>query len=591
MNLKKLQIAILQLSIISFVSVFSVSYGSEKSSNSIQNAKKISNSYEPMKYGLFVHYVPGGAMYPDGKRCNDLNELANVFDVQSFADDLSAMQVEYVIFTAWHANMNLLYPSEKMNYWRPGHSASRDMIGDLTKAVKAKGIKVYYYTHPRDGHDFRNDEEKEATGWGAGKNLKEGWNPNWANFDFAKWNNFINEIYGEFADRYGNQIDGIWIDEGSPAGDSYRVVDYNRLRKTIKTRNPNLTIINNFYGTTYACDLGMKEYGPGWGEFAQPDGNKWPAYTLPVGACFAGNWSATSPLGKNDVQFSASDMFRYTVLEAGANTVGGGVAWATGPYAGKGWGTGVLDTLIKVGKLIEPIASSIKQTLPSTSYPSISGKTMNDLSWGVATRSLDNKQEYIHVLTAPQGKKLRLPAPEDGKLFGSAMLLRNGKNVVLTQTKEGVELSLPEKEEWDVFDTAIQLTVSGTIPKKSSCVWINDTDFDISYEGRGWEYSRWERKHGDYDNDVHVTAVKGDALLFPFTGTGIEYIGSLSNEQGKCDIFLDGVFQTTVDGFAESYQAQKVLFSKTGLNNGKHLLKIVNTDTTMLALDAIKIYK
>jgi len=55
--------------------------------------------------------------------------------------------------------------------------------------------------------------------------------------------------------------------------------------------------------------------------------------------------------------------------------------------------------------------------------------------------------------------------------------------------------------------------------------------------------------------------------------------------------FLDGVYQTTLDGFAESYQAQKVLFSKTGLNNGKHLLKIVNTDTTMLALDAIKIYK
>ena len=548
------------------------------------------NSYQPMKYGLFVHYVPGGAMYPDGKRCNDLNELANVFDAQAFADDLAKMKVEYLIFTAWHANMNLLYPSEKMNYWRPGHSANRDMIGNLTRAVKAKGIKVYYYTHPRDGHDFRNDQEKEATGWGAGKNLTEGWNPNWANFNFAKWNNFINDIYGEFADRYGNEIDGIWIDEGSPAGDSYRVVDYERLRKTIKTRNPNLTIINNFYGTTYACDLGMKEYGPGWGEFAQSDGKKWPAYTIPVGACFAGNWSATSPLGKNDVQFSASDMFRYTVLEAGANTVGGGVAWATGPYAGKGWGTGVLDTLIKVGKLIEPIASSIKQTLPSTSYPTISGKTINDLSWGVATRSLDNKLEYIHVLKAPKGKMLILPVPEDGKLFGSATLLRNGKNVVLKQTGEEVELSLPEDEEWDVYDTVIKLTISGTVPAKSSYVWINDTEFDISYEGRGWEYSRWERKHGDYDNDMHVTAVKGDALLFPFTGTGIEYIGSLSSDQGKCDIFLDGVFQTTVDGFAASYQAQKVLFSKTGLKSGTHLLKIINSDEKILCLDVLKVY-
>ncbi|MBL7969801.1 MAG: alpha-L-fucosidase [Prolixibacteraceae bacterium] len=588
MNLKKIQIFICGLAIVLSMQIFSVSCLSRSASTSVK-AEEILNSYQPLKYGLFVHYVPGGAMYPDGRWCNDLNELANVFDVQAFADDLAAMQVEYVIFTAWHANMNLLYPSEKMNYWRPGHSANRDMIGDLTRAVKAKGIKVYYYTHPRDGHDFRNDQEKEATGWGAGKNLKEGWNPNWANFDFAKWNNFINEIYGEFVDRYGNEIDGIWIDEGSPAGDSYRVVDYGRLRKTIKTRNPNLTIINNFYGTTYACDLGMKEYGPGWGEFAQSDGSKWPAYTLPVGACFAGNWSATSSLGKNDVQFSASDMFRYTILEAGTNTVGGGVAWATGPYAGKGWGTGVLDTLVKVGKLIEPIASSIKQTLPSTSYPTISGKTINDLSWGVATRSIDNKLEYLHVLIAPDEKTLVLPAPEDEKLFESAMLLKNGKSLSIKQTADGVELTLPADESWDAINTVIQLTVSGVSPVAETYQWMNDTESGIVYEGRGWEYSRWERKHGDFDNDVHLTPVLGDELLYAFTGTGIEYIVSQSKEQGRFDVYLDGKFQESIDAYSDNYQAQKLLFRKYGLNKGRHVLRIVNAEKKQLSVDAFKV--
>lgn len=210
--------------------------------------------------------------------------------------------------------------------------------------------------------------------------------------------------------------------------------------------------------------------------------------------------------------------------------------------------------------MIEPIASSIKQTQPGTSFPTVSGKTINNLSWGVATLSLDNKLEYIHVLKAPKGKILILPVPEDGKLFGSASLLRNGKKVTLKQTGKGVELTLSEDEDWDPFNTVIQLTVSGMIPVKSKSCWINDTEFDISYEGRGWDYSRWERKHGDYDNDVHVTAVKGDALLFPFTGTGIEYIGSLSSDQGKCDIFLDGIFQTTVDGFAAGLPGTKSTF-------------------------------
>ena len=140
--------------------------------------------------------------------------------------------------------------------------------------------------------------------------------------------------------------------------------------------------------------------------------------------------------------------------------------------------------------------------------------------------------EYIHVLKAPKDKTVILPVPEDDKLFQSATLLRNGKHVALKQSGKWVDLTMPDDESWDVFDRVIQLTVAGTIPVKSKACWINDTDFDISYGGRGWDYSRWERKHGDHDNDVHQTTVKGDALLFPFTGTGIEYIGSLSNEQG-----------------------------------------------------------
>lgn len=32
-----------------------------------------------------------------------------------------------------------------------GHSVRRDMLGDMIRAVKAKGIAVRRYTHPRDG--------------------------------------------------------------------------------------------------------------------------------------------------------------------------------------------------------------------------------------------------------------------------------------------------------------------------------------------------------------------------------------------------------------------------------------------------------
>jgi hypothetical protein len=570
-----------------------ISCSQDKSFNYYDTGLNIEHTYEPMKYGFFVHYVPRLTVYPNGERCDDLNELAKKFDAQAFAEDLKAMQVEYVIFTAWHGYMNLLYPSEKMNQWLPGHSANHDMIGEMVRAVKDKDIKVYLYTHPRVGHSFRIDAEKEATGWGSGINPVKKFNPNWATFDFAKWNHFINDIYAELVDRYGDEIDGIWIDEGSPAGDSYRVVDYERLRKTIKTRNPNLTMINNFYGTLYSCDIGMREYGPGWGEFGQPDGAKWPSYTIPVGATFAGKWLATNPKQINPVQFSASDMFRYVVLQAGVNTCGGGVAWAAGPYAGGGWETGVLDTMIKVGEFIEPIAQSIKQTLPSASYPTLAGKTINDLGWGVATRSLDNQYEYLHVLKAPESNKLILPAPKDGKIFQSAKLLKNGETVSIEQNPEGVVLVLPENQKWDVVNTVIQLSLSGFSPVETVCEFINNCDYDkISYEGKGWHYNFWDRwNFGDYNHDVQQTGTKGDQVLLAFTGTGVEYISGLSEKQGKCDIFLDGVYQTTVNAFSDGYQAQQVLFRKVGLDYGRHVLKIVNSEDKLLMVDVFKVYK
>src|ERR1017187_9356378 len=116
-------------------------------------------NFQKMKYGLFVHYVWGGTAYTatvnsDGSTPAGLDDLANRFDAAQFANDLASMKVEYVIFTAWHANMNCLWPSPKMNRWLPGHASRCDLLRDMITAVRAKGIRVLLYTHPSDGHDL-----------------------------------------------------------------------------------------------------------------------------------------------------------------------------------------------------------------------------------------------------------------------------------------------------------------------------------------------------------------------------------------------------------------------------------------------------
>ena len=413
-------------------------------------------NFKSMKYGMFIHYIAGAAYRPDGTVPSSVDEQVNGFDAVGFANDLVSFGVEYIIFTAWHFNMVCLYPSKKMNAWIPGHCVQRDLIGEMITAVRAKGIRVLLYTHPRDGHDF-NEADAIATGWGHDRAAFKP-NPNPSSFDFKKWNDFINDIYEEFVQKYGAVIDGIYLDEGSEAGDSEWVVDYPRLRDTIKNLNPDLIMIQNYYGNIYTCDIGDKEYCH-YDEFASVDGDTWPCFAMPVAPVFSSSWSAIKAAGTNQVAYSAESMFRYSVLQAASNTDGGGVEWATGPYVGGGWETGVKETLLAIQNYMVPVEKSIKQTFPSTSYVTAPGTAIQSLQWGVATKSMDDKYEYLHVLKAPLCKVLTLPTPADGKIFGVASLLTNGHPLALTQTGEKVTLELQDCDTWDSIDTVIQLNV------------------------------------------------------------------------------------------------------------------------------------
>jgi len=393
-------------------------------------------SFRSMKYGLFVHYVAGLSVRADGQRPATGDETARAFDAEGFARDLERFGVEYIIFTAWHFNAHCLYPSAASDRWAAGHSVERDLIGDMIREVAAKGIGVLLYTHPRDGHDF-SEADAIATGWGAGGKPFAP-NPNPATFDFKRWNDYINDVYAEVVDRYGKDILGLYLDEGSARGDSGRVVDYGRLRNTIKGKNPHLVMVQNYYGNLYSCDMGDKEYCH-WGEFASADGGNWPSYTMPVGTVVAKNWMADTKRGINVVRFKAEDLYRYTVLQAGTCIDGGGVQWAAGPYAGGGWEDGVDEILTKLGALIEPVAESIKGTFPSNSW----------YTWS-----------FLHVLKPQKTNTLALPRPVAGTRFDQAVLLPSRLELPLVQDKDGLRVTLPPGAAWDAMDTVIELRVA-----------------------------------------------------------------------------------------------------------------------------------
>ncbi|MBN8456993.1 MAG: alpha-L-fucosidase [Verrucomicrobia bacterium] len=551
--------------------------------------------WKRMKYGFFVHYVNDGnghtTLNIDGSPTSaGADYIADSFDAAGFAEDIASMGVEYLIFTAWHSNFHPLFNSAAVERV-PAHERPRiktpktDMLGRMVAAVRAKGVRVLFYSHPG-----------QQLYWGE------------------DWNRFMEDIYGEMMDRY--DIDGFYVDENDPGGNSDRNINFHRIERAVRWRKPDAVMIQNFYGNLYAFDAGIGESGPAGPNFS-PD----IAWTMPnaYAQVISKTWSAQVlkvPTPTPAATRSPEGIFRATVLGAGSCVEGGGWAWAAGPYPGNGkwtdaatgqtkfvgrWEEGVLEAMQKAGAYIAPIAESIKNTYPSTSWRPQG--SIGDLTWGVATRSTDEKIEYIHVLKPQAGDTLTLPPPDDGKSFANARLLPGGKAVKLAQTPAGIVLTLPTGERWNPLDTVIAMDVTGKGTFRSRNVRADDpsvifgtrevfNDNATQPGGAGWiEYhGNWPgqaRDGGEYNSDIHYTASDGDAFTIHFNGTGVMMVG---NGLGVIDFSLDGKPVKRVNMNASGNRPHVVGIDLTGLPNGKHELRGVKVGGPYVQVDMFRVY-
>ena len=433
-----------------------------------QNAD--TSKWESMKYGLFVHHVYGGEfslltpLGPSGDAAKDIDDFVGRFDVDRWADDVAAMGFEYVIFTAWHANMNALYPSRRMTQWRgPGHAtARRDLLGEIIDALLARNIQPALYTHVWVGEDFhpagsgyyRYDRQDGIV---TDDMKRTGYYPSASGENAEVWNDFINDIYDEMCARYGKKVAAMYFD-----GSWSWKIDKQRLMGTIRRHNPDCALVANGtpdHGFPFCSkEVGSpegKEYGfnGDYPPVVRGDVGTWPGYVRHVALIQGGNWWA-SRTGR--AQFDAKTVYLYTVLQASANTQGGGIGWAFGPYADGTWEKDILETMKQAYAYMKPVESSIKGTTSSLSYPTPEGTKISNLPCGIAsTSSVDGKKVFLHVLRPPGNDTLLLPVPADGKKFTSAIILRTGENAELKQDSWGVRVRVPGG--WDDLDTVIQL--------------------------------------------------------------------------------------------------------------------------------------
>ena len=396
----------------------------------VESEKNI--SYQDMHLGILMHYMyvnksnqRNATHWADTSELESLDELADNLDVNDLAATAASMRAQYVIFTAWHANMNVLYPSTVMKSHLPGHCSKRDVIRDLIKALKAKNIRILLYIHPSDGHDF-NKEDQERVGWNDGA-------------PYTRWNNFINEVIGELVDNYGKDVSGYWVDGGLP-----EQVDAARLRKTILQRNSESWIIQNSGLNPLCADYAAAE---------ESMTTSFPATSWQRCQTITSNWWAQS----NSVTYNPELAYRYTILQATvSNRLGGGACWSFGPYPGGRWELGIRSFCKQLGAFIDKAGISLFETHPSKAYITKDKQPLVGLKY-VATESLDGKKTYLHLFLPPKGNRLELAAPADKRRFSSARLFSNNHKIDLQQTDSAVYLTLKLTDRWDDLDTIIIL--------------------------------------------------------------------------------------------------------------------------------------
>ncbi|BBI35855.1 LamG domain-containing protein [Cohnella abietis] len=169
----------------------------------------------------------------------------------------------------------------------------------------------------------------------------------------------------------------------------------------------------------------------------------------------------------------------------------------------------------------------------------------------------------------------------------NVVLYRNG---VQSETLSGSLLSFAT-----TAGETIVMVRPGTTPDqyrssyiKTEGIKVNNTDSNIVYNGN-WSLSSG-RASSDYQADVHYTMTNNDYFEYTFSGTGIEYITEKDVDMGQVDIYIDGVFQQTVDCTHSSKITQQVVYSKNGLTNGIHKIKGVKKSGTYMLVDAFVTY-
>jgi len=91
------------------------------------------------------HRETYGADYPYAAFAAQFAELSRGCDLEAWADLFARAGARYVVFVTKHHDGFLLWPSQRPNPHRAAWQTERDFVGELSRAVRARGLRMGLY--------------------------------------------------------------------------------------------------------------------------------------------------------------------------------------------------------------------------------------------------------------------------------------------------------------------------------------------------------------------------------------------------------------------------------------------------------------
>ena len=171
-------------------------------------------------YGIMVQ--AGGWSYPQHGEKKPWPGFANDFDAAAFVQKVDEMGGKFLVWSPTWIDYLFPAPINAIREIMPARVSQRDLIADLIRECKKRHIRFMLYYHL--GHD--HVDVLQAKGWPT----------DWTTQGHRRqaWFEREHKIFTEIGQRYGQDLDGWFIDDAC----AWYPCDFEALARALKTGNP-----------------------------------------------------------------------------------------------------------------------------------------------------------------------------------------------------------------------------------------------------------------------------------------------------------------------------------------------------------------